>query len=506
MVKLHPTLICFNIYRGKKVKKYIVINVLISAAIQLFLFFFIQFNNFDYLYDPNPVQSNSNLFLNPDAGHYYLMAKNLLDHGVFSRSPVNPEQHPDLHRTPTYPIFLALLRLLSSKLFIIYIAHVILYILSIIMIMQMTNILTASKTAAFIAGLMMSLNISAYAYVFMSMAEIFFNFLTVASMYFFVLFVKKYKTGTFSSLVSIIFLTSMFTAINVLARPATKLHIFLFIVVGILFLRESLRKKLIYSCLFLVFYLIFVTPWLIRNKEVFGRFEFSNSQSINLIFWAGSSAFAMKHGLDVYDAQNLVSQEYNIPTYEQALNPWSYGQDPSTNEEKMKSVLSKILYKYPDKVVLGALIGFCKSHLSHNTDLFAEQFGMQWIPPTLSNLYKGKIGLFFDNLSQNHAVLIFLFVYQLLYFGALYGLLAVGAVVIVMNFARNTREIKGLYIMLFLTLMYFYMMIAVVNLYSYARHRMMAELIYFIVAGHAVLFLNRIRQNSAEIDTAVNRK
>ncbi|RJP60592.1 MAG: hypothetical protein C4541_03790, partial [Candidatus Auribacter fodinae] len=162
--------------------------------------------------------------------------------------------------------------------------------------------------------------------------------------------------------------------------------------------------------------------------------------------------------------------------------------------------------KYPDKVVLGALIGFCKSHLSHNTDLFAEQFGMQWIPPTLSNLYKGKIGLFFDNLSQNHAVLIFLFVYQLLYFGALYGLLAVGAVVIVMNFARNTREIKGLYIMLFLTLMYFYMMIAVVNLYSYARHRMMAELIYFIVAGHAVLFLNRIRQNSAEIDTAVNRK
>lgn len=480
-------------------KKYVILNVIICSFLQLLLFLFIHINNPHYLYDNNPIESKENLFLNPDAYHYYVMAKVLIEHKVFSRNLDAPKQHPDLHRTPTYPVFLAMLRLISSKLYLIYIAQGVLYLLSMIMIMYMTLMLTGSQRAAFIAGLCMSLNISAYAYVFMSMAEIYFNFLTVASMYFFCVLVKKYKTANWSSIVSIIFMTSFFTAVNVLARPATKLQIAIFILIVIFFLKTSIKKKFIYSTLLLVFYLILVFPWLIRNEKVFGTFEFSNSQAINLIFWAGSSGYAMEHNMGIYEAQDAVSREYNIPTYEQSLNPWQFGQNPTDNENRMKGVFNKILIKYPDKIILGALIGFVKCHLSHNNDLFGGQFGTTWTPPSLSNIAKGNFGVFFDKLSQNKDILIFLFLYQLIYLLLIYSVLGAGIVYVALHLTRNTLAINGLYCMLFLTLMYFYMMIAVVNLYSYARHRMMVELIYYIIAGHAVLFIqNRQARNKIQ--------
>src|SRR5580692_6269749 len=55
------------------------------------------------VYQPNYFVDQT-LITDPDARHYLLLGKNLMEHGSFSRCREAPFR-PDLFRTPIYPLF-----------------------------------------------------------------------------------------------------------------------------------------------------------------------------------------------------------------------------------------------------------------------------------------------------------------------------------------------------------------------------------------------------------------
>lgn len=473
-------------------KKYLSINLSISAFLAFFFLVSMLITNPAYILQDDNFEQSDPGFINPDAYHYYLMGKNLLEYRIFSRDQWKPKEYPDFHRTPAYPIILACIMLLSSRLIFIFIFHILLYLLSIYFLMKLTFLLTKSAKASFIAGLLMALNISSYAYIFMTMAETTFIFLIIITFYYCILFIDTNKKNIpWKTVLYLGMMVGFWTAVNVLVRPATKMLLFVFIFI-LLFLQMQWKKKiaLVFACLLI--HGIIVIPWLYRNYRLFSLWQYSSAQSITTIFWTGGTAYSIKHNIDVYDAHHMIAREYNIPSYEETLNYWLYPRfNPTEIEKKYKEVLPNVLLKYPKELVLGAIGGILKAHISHNNDIFAELYGLTWHGGGLNKLFKLQFKKAWDSVFQNNGFLVFFFVYQNLYIIVLYGLTAFGFFWILRRLFDKTLQMAPAYWFLLISSLYFVMIIAMVSLYAYARFRMMLEIVYYLFSAHVLLFKNR---------------
>jgi len=384
-------------------KKFLFINVGLSFLISFFLFFSAYRLNAVHLFQDDdlkrPLSVNKfNNFINPDALHYYIMGQILLEHGVFSRDLDNPEDNPDILRTPAYPFLLALIGLITKKAIMIYIVQSILYILAIVYLMKMCFLITKNSTASFVAGLFMALNISCYSYIFFSMAEILYIFLTVASLYYFVLMCKNLNEAKFKSAVYAVIMLAIFTGVNVLTRNAVKMMLIIYLFSIAFFLKVSLKKKLFYVFLLLAVYFALIFPWMYRNHKLFGTWKLSNSQEINLVYLTGAGTYGMKHKVGINESRDMISREYNLPSYFAVCNPWSQDNQMTVLEmsKKLKEKIPNVLFKYPYHLTVGAIVGLIKGHLTHSTQDFAAQWDVSWIKPNLSLLAKGNVKSFLE--------------------------------------------------------------------------------------------------------------
>jgi 4-amino-4-deoxy-L-arabinose transferase-like glycosyltransferase len=438
-------------------------------------FFFINFANPDFFVNP---------VLEKDAKGYWLLANNMIDFHVFSRSE-SPPFIPDIMRVPVYPLFLSVFRYFSLKVGWVYLWQVCFYGFSCVIMYKTVFLLTSDKRKALCSFLLMSFNISAFFYCFQVMTEIMFICFIILSIYFLIKSVLKGDTTSF-------FLTSIFLGLATLTKPVTLYLIGIYVAIVILnsyLKKENARKIVKKSTIVFLTFVIILCPWVIRNALTFGMVRLTTIDTINAIYYTGASAYQLKHNVEIEEARSFVSDEFKIPTCTVLQNLQSYRfQYPFQNYkalyEDLDKIKMKVVLNYPKELSYSSIFAIIKSHLSHNVGLLSSMFPVEWRQPGFQNIVNAKYSQFFSNLFQNGS-LAYVFLYQLVYAGLLYSASLLGLFIFLKDRNISWR------IKIILLVLYGYSLLNIIGtgMTTSQRFRMYTELFYYIFAGYGICWL-----------------
>lgn len=247
--------------------------------------------------------TNQENFLQPDSGGYMALAENLNRHGVFSSASEAPYA-PEYNRTPVYPAFLALLKTAGLGVKGIVIAQLILSVAGIMLVMYLcSTVLGLSKLSAAVAGLIIASDIPSIVLVNSLLTETLFTFLLATAVITLILF---YKKKTFKHLV----VSGLFFGLCSLCRPSA-VFLPLFAAAALVFALWNEKKKALAGALILMaVYAMTVSPWLMRNKLLFGGPFLSTISYDNLLFVQGGGVRSVTDAISLEEAKNRIALEY----------------------------------------------------------------------------------------------------------------------------------------------------------------------------------------------------
>lgn len=203
--------------------------------------------------------------INEDASEYVSLAKNLSQYGIFSREDA-PPLTPERLRTPGFPLFLSFFYFISPRLTFLTAAQNVFFLLAIILLYKIVLAITASKKTALLASGFLALEPATLYWNSQLTTESLFTLAILVSFFCFILFLKQLK-------LKFIFYSGFFLGFALLTRPITQYLYLIFLggtaVIG--FLEKINRKKIIFGIIIFLFgYALVVSPWMIRNKILFG--------------------------------------------------------------------------------------------------------------------------------------------------------------------------------------------------------------------------------------------
>ena len=238
-----------------------------------------------------------------DAFEYNKLAVNILKHREFS-TVVNETLVPESFRTPGYPLFVAIILALFKVPIAVAVIQSILAGITAVMAGSIVYRALNARIAAW-AGIVFAVEpITAY-YSVLMLSETLFTFLLFSVICILIQDVSYQKRLTRSGIAGALL------GLAVLVRPIAAFLIPI-IVVGlwiVLKRRETLRRVLSVTLVFIVGYVVVVSPWLIRNNAVFGRPSISSLGAYNLLFYNASMFYAQKYNVSLAEArQFFVSQ------------------------------------------------------------------------------------------------------------------------------------------------------------------------------------------------------
>jgi 4-amino-4-deoxy-L-arabinose transferase-like glycosyltransferase len=237
----------------------------------------------------------------PDSIGYYQLAENLRHHGVFSRSE-RPPFISDNVITPVYPFFLALLfSFTAGSLWIVPVAQGLLNSLAAVLVFKMGERLF-NRRAGFIAGIFYGLDPSALTYTFSLLTETSFTFLFLAASFFLIAYIRS------SSFKNLIF-SAIWLGLAALCRPAG-LYYFVF-VAAIIFGASSqpLLQRVKNVALYALLFILTISPWLMRNKLVFGVANLTSIQGNNLLLMNAAFLKAAQENIAYATAERRLEAE-----------------------------------------------------------------------------------------------------------------------------------------------------------------------------------------------------
>jgi 4-amino-4-deoxy-L-arabinose transferase-like glycosyltransferase len=250
------------------------------------------------------VTDSGRIISDPDSIGYYRLAENLRHHGVFSRSeqPRTAGFAPDSVLTPVYPFFVAmLLALAGGKLWIIPVAQGLVNSLSAVLVFKAGEKLFGTR-AGFIAGLCFALDPSALVHTFSLLTESLFTFLFLAANFFLVHYFKK--PALKSLLISAVLL-----GVATLCRPVA---LYFFVpAAAMLFFANSgpLKIRARNAAIYLAVFALTLSPWLMRNKLIFGAAQLTSIQGINLLLMNAAFLKAAQEHIDYATAEQRLEAE-----------------------------------------------------------------------------------------------------------------------------------------------------------------------------------------------------
>jgi len=206
-----------------------------------------------------------------DAGGYHQIAVNLLEHRVYSVYPLSSSgvpiapRHPIL-RTPVYPLFVAGVYATSGyRVYMVLLLQVIMGAVSCLIIYRIGTVLFNSKVG-FLAGCLLAVDFASLLYANNLMTETLFTFLFLVSIYFVVRFLKR-------SSIKYLIWGGLFMGLATLCRPVS-LYFPVFLVLFFIFSSFVKRirpvNRITNGLVFILIFLLTLSPWLIRNTMVSG--------------------------------------------------------------------------------------------------------------------------------------------------------------------------------------------------------------------------------------------
>jgi 4-amino-4-deoxy-L-arabinose transferase-like glycosyltransferase len=237
----------------------------------------------------------------PDSTSYFRLAENLRQHGLFSRSE-QPPLIPDNVLTPVYPLVLAaLLALSGGSLWIVPLAQGLINSLTAVLVFKTGEQLFGAR-AGVIAGICWGLDLSALTYSFSMLTESLFTFLFFSATF---LLVKFFKTPSSKFLI----LSATLLGIATLCRPVASYFAALAALLIFFTGQREIKTRSRKAVLYLTVYALVITPWILRNKLMFGVANLSAIQGINLLLVNTAYLKAVQENLDYATASRLLEAE-----------------------------------------------------------------------------------------------------------------------------------------------------------------------------------------------------
>lgn len=204
---------------------------------------------------------------------YHQLALNLLNHNSFSYDAGLP---PVTLRTPGYPLFISFIYFLfgSKPLFVI-VFQIIIDSMTGIIIFKLTRVITNYKIAL-IALILYTFEPHASIYSLSMYSDTIFVFFTTLFGYLFIKFLKE-KNKLF------LIFSAITLGIATLIKPSS-VYLPVIAVITIIFkYRKKYRLIVQQSLIFIVFLILVISPWLVRNYIYYNKFFLSTSGEYNLL-------------------------------------------------------------------------------------------------------------------------------------------------------------------------------------------------------------------------------
>lgn len=202
---------------------------------------------------------------NEDAGEYVAIAKNLTEHGVFSRDPVPPFS-PEQLRTPGYPLLLAFFYKLIPTLPFLAAAQNIFFLIGIVLVYKIALLLGTRKGTALLAAGFLAFEPTTIYWNNQLTTESAFTVFLLAGTYCFILFFRN-------SSVRLLAYAGFFLGYAFLIRPIAQylgvIFLVTFLIMG-LAEKRSLRTMCSAAALLIVGFIVTAAPWMWRNQTLFG--------------------------------------------------------------------------------------------------------------------------------------------------------------------------------------------------------------------------------------------
>lgn len=261
-----------------------------------------------------------------DGSQFLRTANNLLRGHGFSIQP-EPPFTPSADFPPLYPLFIAASVKAFDSIVPLLLLQIVLASIMPYLVWKIGKNFSGSKKVAILAAGFMAFEPQTILWSVTLVTETIAVFCLVASSLFFLKYIEDFSSRSNSAW------ASTFLGISVLTRPHGQ---FLFpLAVGLVvfllcvnyfknFNRQSLQSLFIFIGIFLAL----LSPWLIRNYNLFGTFSVSATGPRNLLSDFGASILVVKSGYSMHEARAIlyedISQQFGVSRREVTDNP-AYG-------------------------------------------------------------------------------------------------------------------------------------------------------------------------------------
>jgi 4-amino-4-deoxy-L-arabinose transferase-like glycosyltransferase len=231
----------------------------------------------------NPIANTYPVSQGADAHEYGTLAKNMVEHGVFSQSLSVPFI-PDTNRTPGYPLFLAFFYKIFGSFYPVLIAQVFIVFLTSVLIFKIGQQLVGD-TWSLVVAIVYMFDPNTFNGASIAMTETLFVLIFLYILY--LLFFSQMKNAYLKWGIS-----GLLLAIAAYVRPVA-IYLPIVIILGyfLFYYKKSLdplRKQLVCIGIFLIAFFVVIFPWYVRNKEVSGVWGFCSISAYNLFNYDAS--------------------------------------------------------------------------------------------------------------------------------------------------------------------------------------------------------------------------
>ena len=350
------------------------------------------------------VKTNPEFGLLHDGKGYDNLANNILNGNGYSRK-IRPPFEADMKRTPMYPFFLSIIyRFAGAKNYnAVYYCQIILGALACV-VTYLVGRLLFKEDIAFIAALLLSIDLMAITYTFTIMTETIFLFLWLLSCYFLIKFLLA-KKETISNPAA----AGFFLGIATLCRPVT--YYFPVMVFGLTIIWWIRKIRSTQSCIkgfcfFVTTFLLVVFPWIWRNYQTFQKPSLTD---------ISTEVFLLNHAASVEvfltgDSHDEVKNRYRAKLLNQEY--------PSKKEEleACRKYALEVIQSHPLVYVKSQLYGCFKMlFIGHHAYFFSNFLDRRWIAPGISTKEGGVLEKLQKFYNSNHWAPVLIFFMESIY-------------------------------------------------------------------------------------------
>lgn len=405
---------------------------------------------------------NPSGFIFPDSFGYLSLAGNLLHHGVFSQG-IKGDLYPDAVRTPGYPLFVLIVKELFFGFYGVLIVQVILSALVAVMTARLTILIFSNTTAAFMAGLSVSVNFASVMFASTLLTDTLFTFIMLLSVTYVILCMQTGKQYH-------VLFAGVLAGAMVLCRPVAAL---LPLLLGCMVAFKKIQSAILFTA---ISYII-VVPWVARNHIVFGSPFLSTIGEVNLLMHTAASIRSTTENKPI----KIIQQEYKTLSAHQF--DWTKPEANVRFADFSRKETFRVIMNHPGIFIQNYLTSFVFFFIKPVRHYIDVQLGYNKRYQSISGLINDKLHITYREVKHKTSkIALLLTFYQLIY---IFGVL----LFVLIALRYSSFSISGLTGILLLIIFYFAILSSITEVD--ARFRLPVIPYFCALAGVGIAILRQ---------------